>query len=308
MKTSELKQIIKEEISKILNESFERRISQNAKISMIKLIDILNEINTNDNKIYHWTSYLACKKIIESNTLKSNKSNQFFEYDKSRDLPNYKNVVFFTVENERFADEENSNQCILVVDKSKLSKDYKVISYGDPYEETIIYTNDPSIPVLPYLKGVLLMNTLQKSAVKKMAEFLESKGIPYEINDKLEREVKAKQAVLPSLKKELINKLKLKYPNGFIGYLNQKLLPFQTKSYFESNPILSYPNISINKPGEFSNKSNFKVLFKINPKDLEKTINWYTLSVEDIKNLIDLEKYDGVNLNLKGDIKIGKII
>jgi hypothetical protein len=78
---------------------------------------------------------LACKKIIESNKLKSNEANQFFEYDESRILPDYKNVVFFTKEDERFADEENSNQCILVVDKSKLFKDYKTISYGDPYEE-----------------------------------------------------------------------------------------------------------------------------------------------------------------------------
>jgi hypothetical protein len=183
----------------------------------------MKDLIKNSNHLYHWTSYSSCKKIIESNKLKSNEANQFFEYDESRVLPEYKNVVFFTVENERFVDEENSNQCILVVDKSKLSEDYKVISYGDPYEETVVYTNDPSIPILPYLKGVILMNTLQKSAVKKMVEFLESKGIPYEINDNLERQVIAKKAKLPSLKKELINKLKLKYPNGFIGYLNTPL-------------------------------------------------------------------------------------
>ena len=183
--------------------------------------DSLNEnLTKNSNQIYHWTSYLACKKIIESNKLKSNESNQFFEYDESRILSDYENVVFFTEENERFADEENSNQCILVVDKSKLSKDYKTITYGDPYEEIIVYTNDSFIPIFPYLKGVLLMNTLQKSGVKKMVEFLESKGIPYEINNNLEKQVIAKQAKLPTLKKELINKLKSKYPNGFIGYLN----------------------------------------------------------------------------------------
>ena len=275
---------------------------------MIKFIDLLKEISNNSNKIYHWTSYLSCKKIIESNKLKSNKSSQFFEYDESRDLPDYKNVVFFTVENERFADEENSNQCILVVDKSKLSKDYKVISYVDPYEETVVYTNDPSIPILPYLTSVLLMNTLQKSAVKKMVEFLESKGIPYEINDKLEREVKDKKAKLPSLKKELVNKLKLKYPNGFIGYLNTPLYKFQTLEYFKDNPTFSYPNITINKPGEYGKKNKFQVKFKIEPQNLEKYINWYTLPIEDIKNLIDLEKYDGVNLNLKGDIKIDEIV
>jgi hypothetical protein len=271
---------------------------------MKKLIDILNEINTNDNKIYHWTSYLACKKIIESNTLKSNKSNQFFEYDKSRDLPDYKNVVFFTVENERFADEENSNQCVLVVDKSKLSKDYKVIYYGDPYEETVVYTNDPSIPILPYLKGVILMNTLQKSAVKKMEEFLESKGIPYEINDKLEREVKAKQAVLPSLKKELINKLKLKYPNGFIGYLNTPLKLYQTPEYFKDNPTFSYPKITINKPGEYGRQNKFQIKFKIEPQNFEKYINWFMYDPNSIEDLINMDKYEGEELWLKGDIEI----
>ena len=254
--------------------------------------------------LYHWTSYLACKKIIESNKLKSNKSSQFFEYDESRDLPDYKNVVFFTVENERFADEENSNQCILVVDKSKLSKDYKVISYGDPYEETIVYTNDPSIPILPYLKGVLLMNTLQKSAVKKMVEFLESKGIPYEINDNLEREVKANKAKLPSLKKELINKLKLKYPNGFIGYLNTSLLPFQTPEYFKKESTYSYPNITINKPGEYGEKNKFQIQFEIKPQNLEKYINWFRYSPDSIEDLINMDNYEGEGLWLKGDIPI----
>jgi len=275
---------------------------------MIKLIDLLKEISDNSNKIYHWTSYSSCKKIIESNKLKSNKSSRFFEYDESRDLPDYKNVVFFTVENERFADEENSNQCILVVDKSKLSKDYKVISYGDPYEETVVYTNDPSIPILPYLTGVLLMNTLQKSAVKKMVEFLESKGIPYEINDKLEREVKDKKAKLPSLKKELINKLKLKYPNGFIGYLNTPLSPYQTPEYFKDNPTFSYPNITINKPGEYGRKNKFQVKFKIEPQNFEKYINWYMYSPDSIEDLIGMDNYEGEDLWLKGDIKIDEIV
>ena len=275
---------------------------------MIKFIDLLKEISNNSNKIYHWTSYLSCKRIIEFNKLKSNKSSQFFEYDESRDLPDYKNVVFFTIENERFADEENSNQCILVVDKSKLSKDYKVISYGDPYEETVVYTNDPSIPILPYLKGVLLMNTLQKSAVKKMVEFLESKGIPYEINDKLEREVKDKKAKLPSLKKELINKLKLEYPNGFIGYLNKPLFPYQTLEYFKNNPTYSYPTITINKPGEYGKKNKFQVKFKIEPQNFEKYINWFMYDPNSIENLINMDKYEGEKLELKGDIKIDEIV
>jgi hypothetical protein len=267
--------------------------------------DSLNEnLTKNSNQIYHWTSYSACKKIIESNKLKSNKSSQFFEYDESRDLPEYENVVFFTEENERFADEDNSNQCILVVDKSKLSEDYKVISYGDPYEETIVYTNDPSIPVLPYLKGVLLMNTLQKSAVKKMVEFLELKNIPYEINNNLEKEVIDKKAKLPTLKKELINKLKSKYPNGFIGYLNTPLISRQTPEYFKDNPTYSYPNITINKLGEYGEKNKFQVKFKIEPQNLEKYINWFMYSPDSIEDLIDMDNYEGEELWLKGDIPI----
>jgi hypothetical protein len=275
---------------------------------MIKLVDLLKEINNNSSEIYHFTSYSSCQKIINSNKLLSNKVDVFFSYDKSRILPEYKNVIFFTEGGDRFGGDDPSDECILVIDKQKISKDYKVISYGDPYEETVLYTNDSYIPILTYLKEVALLNTLQKSKLKKLIPFLEENNIQYQIDYNLEKITKEKQSTLPALKKELINKLTKSFPNGFIGYLNQKLLPFQTKSYFESNPIFSYPDISINKPGEFSNKSNFKVLFKINPKDLEKTINWYTLSVEDIKNLIDLEKYDGVNLNLKGDIKIDKII
>ena len=275
---------------------------------MIKLIDILKEINDNNNEIYHFTSYSSCQKIINSNKLLSNKADVFFSYDRSRILPEYKNVIFFTEESDRFGGDNPSDECILVIDKQKILKGYKVISYGDPYDETVLYTNDSYIPILTYLKEVILLNTLQKSKLKKLIPFLEENNVQYQIDYNLEKRTKEKQSTLPALKKELINKLTKSFPNGFIGYLNQRLLHSQTKSYFESNPIFSYPDISINKPGEISNKSNFKVLFKINPQDLEKNINWYTLSVEDIKNLIDLEKYDGVNLKLKGDIKIVEII
>jgi hypothetical protein len=267
--------------------------------------DSLNEnLTKNSNQIYHWTSYSACKKIIESNKLKSNESNQFFEYDESRDLPDYKNVVFFTIEDERFADKENSNQCILVVDKSKLSKDYKVISYGDPYEEVIVYTNDSFIPIFPYLKGVLLMNTLQKSGVKNLVQFLELKNIPYEINDNLEKQATAKKAMLPTLKKELINKLKSKYPNGFIGYLNSPLTSRQTPEYFKDNPTYSFPNITINKPGEYGEKNKFQIQFEIKPQNLEKYINWFMYSPDSIEDLINMDNYEGEELWLKGNIPI----
>jgi hypothetical protein len=265
----------------------------------------LNEgVSKDTNQIYHWTSYSSCKKIIESNKLKSNKADRFFEYDESRILPDYKNVVFFTVENKRFIDEGTFNQCILVVDKSKIFKDYKSISYGDPYEETVVYTNEASIPILPYLKKVILMNTLQKSAFKKMVEFLKSKSIPYEINDTLEKEVKFKQTKLPSLKKELINKLKLKYPNGFIGYLNTPLVSYQTPGYFKDDPTYSYPNITINKPGEYGEKNKFQVKFEIKPQNLEKYINWYMYSPDYIEDLINMDNYEGEEVYLKGDIPI----
>jgi len=267
--------------------------------------DSLNEnLTKNSNQIYHWTSYLACKKIIESNKLKSNRANQFFEYDESRILSDYENVVFFTEENERFADEENSNQCILVVDKSKLSKDYKTIPYGGPYEEIIVYTNDSFIPIFPYLKGVLLMNTLQKSGVKNLVQFLELKNIPYEINDNLEKQATAKKAMLPTLKKELINKLKSKYPNGFIGYLNSPLTSRQTPEYFKDNPTYSFPNITINKPGKYGEKNKFQIQFEIKPQNLEKYINWFMYSPDSIEDLINMDNYEGEELYLKGDIPI----
>ena len=273
---------------------------------MIKLINLLKE--NNNSEIYHFTSYSSCQKIIESNKLLSSKADKFFDYDRSRILPEYKNVIFFTEESDRFGGDDPSDECILVIDKQKIVKDYKIVSYGDPYEEIVLYTNDAYIPILPYLKEVILMNTLQKAKIKKLIAFLEEKNIPYQINNTLEKQTKEKQSKLPTLKKELINKLTKVFPKGFIGYLNSPLLPSQTKEYFTSNPVYSYPNITINKVGEYGEKNKFKVLFKINPQDLEKTINCYMLSLEDIQNLINLENYNGVDLNLKGDIKIDKII
>jgi hypothetical protein len=177
-------------------------------------------------------------------------------------------------------------------------------SYGDPYEEIVVYTNDPSISVLPYLKGVILMNTLQKSGVKNLVQFLELKNIPYEINDNLEKQATAKKAMLPTLKKELINKLKSKYPNGFIGYLNSPLTSRQTPEYFKDNPTYSFPNITINKPGEYGGKNKFQIKFKIEPQNLEKYINWFMYSPDSIEDLIDMDNYEGEELWLKGNIPI----
>lgn len=272
---------------------------------MIKLIDLLKEINDNNNEIYHFTSYSSCQKIINYNKLLSNKADMFFEYDGKRILSGYKNVIFFTIEKERFSDEGPSNECILIIDKQKLSKDYKVIAYGDPYEETVLYTNDPFIPVLPYLKGVILKNTLEKSKVKKFIPFLEEKNIPYHVDNTLEKSTKERQSKLPQLKKEFINRLKLKYPNGFIGYLNEKLYPLDSQEKFKKNPTYSYPNITINRSGKIGRKNKFQIQFDIKPQNYEKYINWYLYSPKDIEELINMDSYEGVELGLKGDIKIG---
>jgi hypothetical protein len=270
---------------------------------MIKLIDLLEGVN--NNELYHWTSYTSCIKIIESNKLKSNNINYFFNYDKLRILPEYKNVIFFTQDNNRFGGDDPTDECILVLDKQKILKDYKVISYGDPYEETVLYTNDPYIPILYYLKEVILMNTLQKSKVKKTVSFLKEKNIPYKVNNDLEKKVKEKQSELPILKKEFINKLIEKYPKGIVGYLNKLLFPFETKEYFKSNPTYSYPSILIDKPLK---KNKFQVKFIIKPQDYDKVINWYMYSLDDIEKLLNLNNYSGIELNLKGDIKIDSVV
>jgi hypothetical protein len=109
---------------------------------------------------------------------------------------------------------------------------------------------------------------------------------------------------LPSLKKELINKLKSKYPNGFIGYLNSPLTSRQTPEYFKDNPTYSFPNITINKPGEYGEKNKFQIQFEIKPQNLEKYINWFMYSPDSIEDLINMDNYEGEELWLKGNIPI----
>jgi hypothetical protein len=247
---------------------------------MIKLMDLLKEISNND-EIYHWTSYSSCQKIIESNKLKSNEAERFFSYDEKRILPEYKNVVFFTFDNGRFADEESSNQCILVINKSKLFKDYKVVSYGDPYEETVLYTNDSYIPILPYLEKVILNNTIQKRKIEIIINFLEEKNIPYIINDTLEKEKKEKEKNLPQNKKLLIQKFKNEFPKGVVFYLN---------------PIdLNYPTASVGIP---SSSKDIKIIIPL--KDLDKNINWYIVKNQ-VEKLLTSFELKGTKLDLKGN-------
>lgn len=273
---------------------------------MIKLIELLKEMN--NDELYHFTYYASCQKIINSNKLLSNKADKFFSYDRSRILPEYKNVIFFTEEIDRFRGDDPSDECILVIDKQKILKGYKVISYGDPYDETVLYTNDSYIPILTYLKEVILLNTLQKSKLKKIIPFLEEKNIPYKIDDTLEKQTLDKRKKLPQLKKQLTNKLINSFPNGIIGYLNDTLLPFETKDYFKDKPFYSYPNITINKPGKKFKENKFFIIFKILPQDIEKNINWFLYSPEQLEEFLSIENYDGIELELKGDIKIEKIM
>ena len=122
---------------------------------MIKLIDLLKEVVNNPLKlIYHFTSFQSATNIIQSGRFKPSGAEAFFEYDTTRLLPEYKNVLFFTQDENRFNTDSPSDQCVLVLDGAKLSKDYKVISYGDPYEEVVVYTNDKYISLYPYLKKV----------------------------------------------------------------------------------------------------------------------------------------------------------
>jgi hypothetical protein len=247
---------------------------------MIKLINLLKEID-NTNNIYHWTSYLSCQKIIESNKLKSNEADQFFEYDETRILPEYKNVIFFSVNDERFIDEDTFNECILVINKSKLFKDYKVISYGSPYEETVLYTNDLYIPIFSYLEKVILNNTIQKRKIEIIIKFLEERNIPYIINNTLEKEKKEKEKNLPQNKKILIQKFKNEFPNGVDVYLN---------------PLdLSYPTVSVGIP---SSSKDIKIIIPL--KDLDKYINWYIVKHQIIELLTSFE-LKGIKLDLKGN-------
>lgn len=262
--------------------------------------------NLSSNNIYHFTSYRACQAILQSNKIKSSPSEYFFEYDINRILPEYKNVIFFTKHKDRFVSQEPSDECALVIDKKKLFKDFKGINYDGVYEEVVIYTNEPFIPILPYVKSVILYNTLQKAKVKKLITFLEKENIPYKVNNDLENQITKDKKNFPFLKKQLIKNLNTQYPKGFIGYWNTPLPPQRDIKSFPPNSTIPYPSIIINQPGESSKKNNFQVLFFIPPTNLEENINWYIHSGDNLKDLVNLESYDGAELYLKGDIKIYK--
>ena len=278
---------------------------------MIKLIDLLKEVvNNNTSKlIYHFTSFSSAEKIIQSDRFNSSEAERFFEYDETRILPEYKNVLFFTQDENRFNTEGPSDQCVLVLDGIKLSKDYKVISYGDPYEEVVVYTNDKYIPLHPYLNSVIVKNTLQKSKKEKFIKFLEDKNIKYSIDYSLETNRKEYLSKLPELKKQFVSSLIKQFPNGFIGYLNTPLSSSQEKNLLDTNSYYSYPTITINEPGKYALKSKFLVKFKIEPKNYEKYINWYVEGDNLVRNpnILNSDNYNGMELYLKGEIKIDSI-
>jgi len=273
---------------------------------MIKLLPLLESSIL--DPLFHSTSFSSCKKIITSGVLKSNTADQFFDYDKKRIDPKYKNVVFFTTEKDRFINDEPSEECVLVVNKEKLNKDYNLKFYKDPYEEVVLYTNDPSIPILPYLIKVIIQNTLKPIITKKFQEFLTNNNIPFEVSESLKDKVKSEKLALPKLKSTFIKKLKENFPKGLLLFYDKKFYPYQTKEYFQKELIYSYPQVSIQKPTPLAQKQDFLISFFLKPEEYDKYINWFSYSSKDLENLINKEDYNGQNLQLKGDVKIHQIL
>ena len=126
---------------------------------MIKLVDILKE-GKQVGILYHYTSYEACIKILQSSKIKSTetadskKNKPLFGISFTRDKNFHKNSRSIG----------NHPSCRLVVDGDKLSNKYKIIPYtqsgfekGTSYfeaEEVIISDNYFTIPLKDYLISI----------------------------------------------------------------------------------------------------------------------------------------------------------
>ena len=157
---------------------------------MIKLLDILNEINEAKQvgDIYHFTGikdmdgnrYLM--KILNSGYLKPNEDNQISTTrNKKVDIyPFYGHYPDYLAR--------------LTFDGDKISNKYKIRPFlfepqGRPaykekseFEEQII-TNGKNFPIYPYLKKVdLFVKDKEEEEVNKVIDFLDEKNINYEIH------------------------------------------------------------------------------------------------------------------------------
>ena len=157
---------------------------------MIKLLDILNEINEAKQvgDIYHFTGVLDkngnryLMKILNSGYLKPNEDNQI-------STTRNKKVDVYS-----FIGHTPDYMARLTLDGNKISNNYKIRPFyfepeGDPaylakkeFEEQII-TNGKSFPIYPYLKKVdLFVVDKEEEEVNKVIDFLDEKNINYEIH------------------------------------------------------------------------------------------------------------------------------
>ena len=123
---------------------------------MIKLIDLLKE-GKQVGILYHYTSYEACIKILQSNKIKSTETENS-TIDKSQYSISFTRDKNF---HKSFRSTGNLPSCRLVIDGDKLSNKYKINPYvqsgfekGTSYfeaEENIISDNYFSIPLKDYL-------------------------------------------------------------------------------------------------------------------------------------------------------------
>ena len=160
------------------------------KIKMIKLIDILEDINEAKQvgDIYHFTGVLDkngnryLMKILNSGYLKPNEDNQI-------STTRNKKVDVYP-----FIGHIPDYIARLTLDGNKISNNYKIKPFyfdnqGDPaylakdeFEEQII-TNGKNFPIYPYLKKVdLFVKDKEEEEVNKVIDFLDEKNINYEIH------------------------------------------------------------------------------------------------------------------------------
>ena len=157
---------------------------------MIKLIEILNEINEAKQvgDIYHFTGikdmdgHRYLMKILNSGYLKPNEDNQI-------STTRNKKVDVYP-----FMGDYPDYLARLTFDGDKISNKYKIRPFlvepqGRPaykekseFEEQII-TNGKNFPIYPYLKKVdLFVKDKEEEEVNKVIDFLDEKNINYEIH------------------------------------------------------------------------------------------------------------------------------
>jgi hypothetical protein len=94
---------------------------------MIKLLDILNE-GKQVGTLYHWTSFKSLYHIIDSNKLISTSTTDF---NSKRTKYEEKCISFTRSKNKNQFYISQYSQCVLLLDGSKLSNNYKITPHHD---------------------------------------------------------------------------------------------------------------------------------------------------------------------------------